>query len=579
MKGIILSCLLFLWITYAFAQQQSPAWKMNAKLGRGINMGNAFEAPSEKEWGNEWKPEYFEIISDLGFDHVRVPVRWESADRSMAVAPYTIYPSFFSRIKTVVDKAIAEDLRIIINMHHHDLLLSDPVGQKARFLSQWRQIADFFKDYDNDKLLFEVLNEPHGTISPQMWNAYFAEALAEIRKTNPDRIVLMGTAEYGGLSGIAHLDLPEDDKLIVSPHFYSPFRFTHQGAEWVGGEADSWLGTQWFDTEDERETIINEFAPAIAFSAKHDVPIHVGEFGAYQKADLESRVRWTTFLARWFEEQQMSWAYWEFSAGFGIYNPSKKEILQPLADALLVNEMREPVKVERMLLYKSDFSSGTDGWTLQVQQGASATLRAASNMLNVNVTGGGQEPWHIQLIKTGINMVEGKRYRLSVTAKAPTQRNIGFYIGRSQSPWSAYSGYGSGQLSPTASVHRATFMMTGSTDPAARLVIDLGNAVVGVEVLEVRLEEILDVITSVSNIELPTLQYFPNPVISYLNLKNIMDYQQVFLYDLQGKNLGHYQIQGNDGQIDLQKYPKGLYVLKLIGRANQPSKSIKIFKD
>jgi hypothetical protein len=89
----------------------------------------------------------------------------------------------------------------------------------------------------------------------------------------------------------------------------------------------------------------------------------------------------------------------------------------------------------------------------------------------------------------------------------------------------------------------------------------------------------LDVITSVSNIELPTLQYFPNPVISYLNLKNIMDYQQVFLYDLQGKNLGHYQIQGNDGQIDLQKYPKGLYVLKLIGRANQPSKSIKIFKD
>jgi len=51
MKGIILSCLLFLWITSAFAQQQSPAWKMNAKLGRGINMGNAFEAPSEKGMG------------------------------------------------------------------------------------------------------------------------------------------------------------------------------------------------------------------------------------------------------------------------------------------------------------------------------------------------------------------------------------------------------------------------------------------------------------------------------------------------------------------------------------------------
>jgi len=579
MKGIILSCLVFLFCFSAFAQQQSDAWKMNAQLGRGINMGNAFEAPSETAWGNQWKPEYFKIMSEMGFQHVRLPVRWEPADRSLAVAPYTIYPSFVSRIKTVVDQAIAEDLKIIINMHHHDLLLADPAGQKERFLAQWRQIAEYFKDYDNERLLFEVLNEPHGNISPMMWNGYFAEALTEIRKTNPDRIVLMGTAEFGGLSGITHLELPDDDRIIVSPHFYNPFPFTHQGAEWVGDQSDAWLGTKWLDTEEEREAIVQEFQSAKIFSQNHDVPIHVGEFGAYSKADLDSRIRWTTFLARWFEEQNMSWAYWEFSAGFGVYDPGTKEILQPLADALLKNEMPEPTMTEAILKYSSNFSSGTDGWSLQVQQGLNASLRAESGKLSVNIFNGGEEAWRIQLTKSGMALEEGKMYRISIKAKAAADRNITFYIGKSVDPWNSYSGYTSFEIGAEEREYLQTFMMTSPSDMAARLVIDLGNSNINVDILEVRLEEITTVITSVSRESLPALHYYPNPVLSYLNLKNIMDYQQVFLYDLQGKNVGHYHIEGNETQIDLQKYPKGLYFLRLIGRSNLPSQHFKILKE
>jgi len=579
MKGIILSCLLLLFCISTIAQQQSDAWKMNAKLGPGINMGNAFEAPSETAWGNQWKPEYFKIMADLGFQHVRLPVRWEPADRSMAVAPYTIYPSFFSRIKTVVDKAISEDLRIIINMHHHDLLLSDPEGQKERFLSQWKQIAEFFKDYDNDYLLFEVMNEPHGTITPQMWNAYFAEALAEIRKTNPNRIVLMGTAEYGGLSGITKLELPDDDKIIVSPHFYSPFQFTHQGAAWVGAHADEWLGTKWLDTEDERKTIIQEFITAKALSERHNVPIHVGEFGAYSKADLDSRLRWTTFLARWFEEQNMSWAYWEFSAGFGIYNPSTKEILQPLADALLINPMPEPTQTQATVKYKSNFSTGTDGWSLQVQQGLSASLKAESGKLSVSITNGGQESWRVQLIKSGMLLEEGKMYRISIKTKAVADRNITFYVGRSVDPWNSYSGYSSLAIGNEEREYGQTFMMNSPTDMTARLVVDLGNSNIDVDIMEVRLEEISTVVTSVAMERLPALEYYPNPVISYLNLKNIIDYQQIYLYDLQGKNVGQYQIEGDETQIDLRKYPKGMYFLRFIGRTHSSSQHIKIIKE
>src|SRR5690606_14670209 len=36
------------------AQNRLPAFEMNERLGRGINIGNTFEAPTETEWGNPW---------------------------------------------------------------------------------------------------------------------------------------------------------------------------------------------------------------------------------------------------------------------------------------------------------------------------------------------------------------------------------------------------------------------------------------------------------------------------------------------------------------------------------------------
>jgi endoglucanase len=108
-----------------FSQNREHAFEVNKRLGRGINYGNMFEAPSENVWGNPWKPQYAKMISDLGFNHIRVPIRWEPADRSSAIAPYTINPAFLNRIKQVVDSAINNNLHVIINMHHHATEFAD----------------------------------------------------------------------------------------------------------------------------------------------------------------------------------------------------------------------------------------------------------------------------------------------------------------------------------------------------------------------------------------------------------------------------------------------------------------------
>jgi endoglucanase len=464
--------------------QNGPAFEMNQRLGRGINIGNTFEAPSETAWSNPWNHDYARIIAELGFDHIRVPVRWEP--RSLTSPPYTIDPVFFERIKSVIDVALGHKLHVIINMHHHESLLADPEAQKERFLSQWQQIADYFKDYP-DSLLFEVFNEPHGNFTPEKWNVFFPEALERIRMTNPDRFVLLGTANWGGLGGLAQLVVPDDPNLILTVHYYSPFQFTHQGASWAGSDADSWLGTRWYDTGAERMAIESDFRAAVEFSQQHNIPVHVGEFGAYSRADMDSRERWTTFNARYFEELGFSWAYWEFSAGFGIYNPSTQQLRQRLVNALLHNPIGEPTEVIGKTVYASNFTASNDGWSLN--SGGRGTLTRESGTLRVDITTAGTNAWDIQLVKSGIRLEKDKNYRATFKISVPQSRGTTAYAGRASSPWNSYSGYHGMTLSGEEQVYVYTFRMNNDTDPSARLVFDLGTSTTGIILHEFLLEE------------------------------------------------------------------------------------------
>jgi aryl-phospho-beta-D-glucosidase BglC (GH1 family) len=470
------------------AQNREKAFEINSKLGRGVNYGNMFEAPSEAGWGNPWKPKYAGMIADLGFNHVRIPVRWEPDDRSMATAPYTINPTFLDRIKQVVDSVINNGIFAIINMHHHDVLYEDPDGQKERFIAQWEQISEFFKDYP-DSLLFEILNEPHGNLVPEKWNIFAADALTKIREDNPERIVLIGTAPYGGLGGLSNLVIPDDEFIILTVHYYNPFHFTHQGASWVGEGSDAWLGTKWNDSEDERAIVQNEFALLRQIEQDKKIPIHIGEFGAYEKADITSRGKWTTYVARYLETLNWSWAYWEFSAGFGIYDPAKDKYNDVLVDALLHNEMPEPAKYVGTPVYKSDFGKTSVGWNLYKQGTASATMARADSALNVVISNGSTEAWHVQMSKSNIRLQSGKQYRVTFKAKSASQRTANVYLGKSSSPWNSYGGT-TILATDTFAVYTFIFDMT-TTDNNARMAIDLGKSDVNFSIRDIVVESIV----------------------------------------------------------------------------------------
>jgi len=282
-------------------------------------------------WGMVLKESYFDLIRDAGFDLVRIPIRWSA--HAQKVPPYPIDEAFGERVDWAVDQALSRGLVTVINVHHYDEIMEDPAAHRERFLSLWRQIAHRYRDR-GACLWFELLNEPHDRLEGGVWNALVRDAVAVVRESNPERVIVVGPGGWNSIKELRYLDLPDDPHLVVTVHYYSPFHFTHQGAEWVSG-SNAWLGTKWLGTAQQRHAVEWDFRQAARWAREHDRRVFLGEFGAYSKADQASRVRWTAFVARTAESQGFAWAYWEFGAGFGVYDRGKGQWREDLLRSLI----------------------------------------------------------------------------------------------------------------------------------------------------------------------------------------------------------------------------------------------------
>ena len=315
-----------------FFQQLQPVF------GRGVNFGDTLEVPKEANWGVVLKEEYFQKIKDAGFDSVRIPICWSAhADES---ASFRIDPKFFERVDWVVGQALKRRLTPIVNMHHYDGLTEEPDKHAERFLALWQQIAEHYKGYP-PALALELLNEPHDKLTAEKWNQLLGKAIVVVRRTNPNRKIVVGPVGWNSINDLATLELPEEDRnLVVTVHYYNPFHFTHQGAGWVGPDSQKWLGTKWTGSKAEQQAILRDLDRATTWAVKHRRPLYLGEFGAYSKGDMESRARWTRFVADEAVRQKMGFGYWEFWSGFGVYDPKKNQWIEPLKDALLAQTIK-----------------------------------------------------------------------------------------------------------------------------------------------------------------------------------------------------------------------------------------------
>jgi endoglucanase len=308
-------------------------------IGRGVNFGNMLEAPTEGAWGVSVTDDVIDKAVAAGFTSVRLPVRW--SNHAAAEAPFTIDPAFMAHVESIVDRLLARNVTVVLNMHHYRQLDGDALDAgeakvadavlEVRFVMLWQQIASHFAG-KSDRLVLELYNEPHGRMNGEPWNVLAARALRVVRASNPERPVVIGPTHWNSASDLAQLKLPNDANLIVTIHDYNPFTFTHQGAEWVSPVLPIGLtccsAAQVADMTAPLET-------AKTWAAARRYPVYVGEFGSYSKADSASRVTFNRTMRDAMESRGMTWAYWEFASGFGVYDPAAHTFRQGLLDALL----------------------------------------------------------------------------------------------------------------------------------------------------------------------------------------------------------------------------------------------------
>lgn len=325
------------------------------ELEIGWNLGNTLDATggallnTEMSWGNPTTREEMIIaVKEAGFNIIRIPVSWGS---HLGPEPdYNIHTIWLDRVNEVVDYAIDNDLYVILNMHHEEWHFpSYDNHEKAEtiLVKVWTQIAERFKDYD-EHLIFEGMNEPRMKDTPFEWNGGTVEARDVINQLNSSFVETIRNS--GGNNSYRHLMIPtyaassdpktwkdfirpNDDKIIVSIHAYTPYNFALNKSG-----TSEWSRENPQDTREIDSLMDNLYDWFI--SKGH--PVILGEFGAMDKDNLEARVDWAEYYVKKANEKGIPCIWWDNGAFigsgelFGLLDRRKGEWKQPeMIEALM----------------------------------------------------------------------------------------------------------------------------------------------------------------------------------------------------------------------------------------------------
>jgi endoglucanase len=296
---------------------------LNRRLGRGINI-IGYDPIWQNRKSARIQAHHFRLIHEAGFNHVRINLH---PFHFMAdTPPFAIQPAWLETLDWALELSLQNGLLVVLDMHEYITLPKDPEGLKPKYLAVWRQLAERYRNQP-ETVLFELLNEPNKTLTEDAWNEYLKAPLELVRQSNPQRTLIIGPAWWNGIDHINQLQLPEKERnLIVTVHYY-------QGTSWT--EYLSQTNVLWQGFPDERKAVIRDLSVAQTWSELNQRPIYLGEFGVYDKADMDSRVAYTSFVARQAELMGWSWAYWQFDSDFIAYDIIHDHWVQPILSALI----------------------------------------------------------------------------------------------------------------------------------------------------------------------------------------------------------------------------------------------------
>lgn len=290
-----------------------------AEMKTGWNLGNSLDAegPDETFWGNpRITKEMVDAVANRGFTTLRLPVTWRFHQGD---APnYAVEIAWLDRVEEVVNYARANDMYVIVNVHHDDPWIiptqAESEGVKDRLAKLWTQIAVRFRDY-SDYVIFETLNEPRHENTPEEWsggtvegrdmvNAYHQVSLDAIRATggnNETRKIMIST--YAASTVPVAMDaliIPNNDpNTMVSLHSYFPFPFTLEGTD-----------TTWGSSQDRADLLAEMNRIKTRFSDR-GMAVVLGEWSSANQNNIEDRLAHAEYYSQLAAERGFASIWWD----------------------------------------------------------------------------------------------------------------------------------------------------------------------------------------------------------------------------------------------------------------------------
>lgn len=244
----------------------------------------------------------FALIRQLGFNTIRLPVDFEHFYLSASADQKNI---LMSRVDYMIKMCHSYKIKLILVNHYGNLSQKNFGQDTERLVRIWTYLARRYRYISTTNLYFELLNEP--TIKDVYWLSAASRIVSEIRKVSPERTIVIGASNYNSIYELSRIKPLAHKNILYTFHFYEPFIFTHQGAEWVDKQvattgipfpytegmmpkmSKNAIGTGGepnynnYKNEGKAGSIRDKLQMVKQWSVKYNVPVICGEYGAYRK--------------------------------------------------------------------------------------------------------------------------------------------------------------------------------------------------------------------------------------------------------------------------------------------------------
>ncbi len=286
-------------------------------------------------------------IKKLGFKTVRLPVAF---DFFLQPNSTNFQPIIIDKIGEIYNTCNSLQLKLIISYHGGKIYYGSDNRwyERDRILWMWKQIQNKFRGMGYNQLYFEIYNEP--SAERKAWKEDAIYLVNGLRQEDSQRYYIVGGTNYNNADELLDMGKLNDDKVLYTIHFYEPFIFTHQGAEWTKDKtyltnipypynkkkmpnlAKKAVGTQVeqdyakYPAEGTKNFMLVRLRRIADECKKNNMTLICTEAGVINMADEKSRCLYLKDITDIFQELNIPLVLWDYDSSFSILQPGGKPI-------------------------------------------------------------------------------------------------------------------------------------------------------------------------------------------------------------------------------------------------------------